>query len=268
MNTYILPFWKKIGTSSSIISKRVSEKLNIPTSHTGTLDPLAEGVIKIIVGDESRNKEKFISEDKTYSFKFLLGFSTDTHDALGLIEKTYLRENIEEENIIFQINSFLGVYNQKYPNFSSKKVLGKSLWQYFRDVQEVPQVFINGEIKKIDIKNIQKLKREAVLSKIYSQINQIQGNFRQKEILQRYSESQFPDEFLIIEVSMVMTRGLYVRGLARDLEDKTGIPCIILDLIRIADGSTEKKDCLIPEEYFKEEILKNQNFLYPDFINL
>lgn len=74
MNTYILPFWKKLGTSSSIIAKRVSEKLNLPTSHTGTLDPLAEGVIKIIVGEDSKNKEKFISEDKMYQFSFLLEY--------------------------------------------------------------------------------------------------------------------------------------------------------------------------------------------------
>jgi tRNA U55 pseudouridine synthase TruB len=65
-----------------------------------------------------------------------------------------------------------------------------------------------------------------------------------------------------------MTRGLYVRGFARDLGIKLNIPCMILDLVRLEDGATSKEDCLHPEDYFKEEILKNQNFLFPDFKKL
>ncbi len=273
MDTYILPFWKKIGTSSSIIARRVSEKLNLPTSHTGTLDPLAEGVVKIIVGEESRNKEKFISEDKTYHFKFLFGVSTDTHDALGLItdfsDKRLDLKDLEED-IILAINKFKGKYHQKYPNFSSKKIQGKSLWQYEREGLPVPEVFIDGEVKEVRDINFGKISSTDFLEKVQNQINQVHGNFRQIEIINLYDSKLNNKLFELIycEITVVMTRGLYVRGLARDLSEKINLPCIILDLIRIQDGETKKEDCLIPEEYFEEEILKNQNFLYPDFKNL
>jgi len=65
-----------------------------------------------------------------------------------------------------------------------------------------------------------------------------------------------------------MSRGLYVRGLARDLSEKLNSNCIILDLVRVKDGEIEKKDCLNVNEYFKEEILKDQNFLFPEFKKL
>ena len=74
MNNDILPFLQEIGTSASIISKRVSEKLKIKTSHTGTLDPLATGVVLVITGEDSQNKEKYIQEKNEYEFEIVLGF--------------------------------------------------------------------------------------------------------------------------------------------------------------------------------------------------
>ena len=269
MNTSILPFWKKIGTSSSIIAKRVSEKLNLPTSHTGTLDPMAEGVVKIIVGEDSKNKEKFISENKTYNFKIIFGISTDTHDALGLIDKILTDvPYLEKEYISNSLKTFVGPYHQKYPNYSSKKVNGKSLWEYERLGLPVPEVFIDGEIKKIDFIDFDKISGRDMIEKIISQIGSIKGNFRQKEILDKYQEIYTNEYFQYIELNVVMTRGLYVRGFARDLGIKLNIPCMILDLVRLEDGATSKEDCLHPEDYFKEEILKNQNFLFPDFKKL
>lgn len=261
MNTYILPFWKKLGTSSSIIAKRVSEKLNLPTSHTGTLDPLAEGVIKIIVGEESKNKEKFISEDKLYHFKFLFGFSTDTHDALGLINSVDKNLNLKLDKVEKALYSFLGFYHQKYPNFSSKKVQGKSLWQYERMGLAVPEVYIDGEIKEINLLNFSKVDSKIILSIIENQIQQIKGDFRQDEIVKKYRETNFSEFFFLLEVEILMTRGLYVRGLARDLGHILNTPCIVLDLIRLKDGNTSHSDCLEIEDYFKKEITNDKNFL-------
>lgn len=269
MNNSILPFWKPIGTSSSIIAKRVAEKLNCKTSHTGTLDPLAEGVVIVITGESSANKENFISEFKTYEFSFIFGFSTDTHDALGLIETINSEEIfLTEEQIKEELNTFIGSYKQKYPEFSSKKVLGKSLWEYKRLGLEVPEVFIDGVIKEINVLEFSKLSSTNVLNHIKQQINLIKGNFRQEEILEKYQESSFPEKFYEVKVRVCMSRGLYVRGLARDLSEKLNINCIILDLIRVKDGEIEKKDCLDVNEYFKEEILKDQNFLFPEFKKL
>ena len=215
MNNSILPFWKPIGTSSSIIAKRVAEKLNCKTSHTGTLDPLAEGVIVVITGESSANKENFISEFKTYEFSFIFGFSTDTHDALGLIENINSEEIfLTEEQIKEKLSIFIGSYRQKYPDFSSKKVLGKSLWEYKRLGLEVPEVFIEGAIKEINVLEFSEVSSAIVLNHIKQQINLIKGDFRQEEILKKYQESNFPAKFYEVKVRIQMSRGLYVRGQA------------------------------------------------------
>ena len=264
MNNSILPFWKPIGTSSSIIAKRVAEKLNCKTSHTGTLDPLAEGVIVVITGESSANKENFISEFKTYEFSFIFGFSTDTHDALGLIENINSEEIfLTEEQIKEKLSIFIGSYRQKYPDFSSKKVLGKSLWEYKRLGLEVPEVFIEGTIKEINLLEFSEVSSTIVLNHIKQQINLIKGDFRQEEILKRYQESNFPAKFYEVKVRIKMSRGLYVRGLARDLSEKLNSSCIILDLVRVKDGELEKKDCLDVNEYFKDKLEEDKNFLFP-----
>ena len=269
MNNDILPFWQEIGTSTSIIAKKVSEKLKTPTSHTGTLDPMASGVVLILKGDEYFNKEKYIQDFKTYTFDILFGFSTDTHDGLGIIQD-YIKEdldfNLEEfENIL---NSFVGYYSQRYPEFSSKKINGKSLWEYKRLGLPVPEVFINGEIKEINLKNYEFVESAIEIENICKQIKLISGNFRQDEILQKYGETKFHNKFLKINLEVKMSRGLYVRGLVRDISNKINIPGIVINLVRTAEGDFTKNDCRLLSEYFAEELKVNPNFFSPEFKNL
>lgn len=269
MNNDILPFWQEIGTSTSIIAKKVSEKLGMPTSHTGTLDPMASGVVLILKGEEYFNKEKYIQNFKTYNFDILFGFSTDTHDALGIVEN-YINQEFEiSENVLKEkINSFLGNYHQKYPDFSSKKIAGKSLWEYKRLGLSVPEVFIDGEIKNIKIGSLQKVSSNDEILKIKNTISGIKGNFRQAEILSQYDASKFPHNFYKINLEVEMSRGLYVRGLVRDISEILNIPAVVINLVRVKDGNYEVSDCLLLKDFFKDELLKNPNFLNPEFKNL
>lgn len=269
MNNDILPFWQEIGTSTSIIAKKVSEKLGTPTSHTGTLDPMASGVVLILKGDEYFNKEKYIQDFKTYNFDILFGFSTDTHDGLGLIGEIYSEKIILESFYIESIiNSFKGKYSQKYPEFSSKKINGKSLWEYKRLGLSVPDAFIEGEVKEIKINKIDFVESKNEIEGIVKQINLISGNFRQDEILQKYSDAKFPDNFLKVNLDVDMSRGLYVRGLVRDISLKIKVPAIVINLVRTAEGNITKKDCIQLNEYFNEELKNNPKFFAPDFKNL
>jgi tRNA pseudouridine55 synthase len=269
MNNDILPFWQEIGTSTSIIAKKVSEKLGKPTSHTGTLDPMASGVVLILTGNEYFNKEKYIQNYKTYNFDILFGFSTDTHDGLGLIDFTIDHDFTIDEALLKQtINSFQGSYHQKYPEFSSKKIEGKSLWEYKRLGLSVPEVFIDGEIKNIKIGNILKVKSEDEIDEIKNRIKEFGGNFRQAEILQRYYDAKFPPHLLKINLEVEMSRGLYVRGLVRDIASKMKVPGIVINLVRVRDGSFGVEDCKLLKDFFKEELEVNPKFLNPEFRNL
>jgi tRNA pseudouridine55 synthase len=269
MNNDILPFWQEIGTSTSIIARRVSEKLHSKTSHTGTLDPLASGVVLILKGDEYFNKEKYIQNYKTYNFDILFGFSTDTHDALGIIEKSITEElEIDEKKLNDIINSMIGKYHQQYPDFSSKKVEGRSLWEYKRLGLPVPNVFIDGEILEIKTGKIMKISSENEINNLIDTINSISGNFRQEEIVEKYQSLKVPPHLFRINLEVVMSRGMYVRGLVRDICNNINIPGIVTNLVRTKDGEFSKADCQTIKEYFKEELAQNPKFLNPEFRNL
>lgn len=265
MDKDILPFWQEIGTSTSIIAKRVSEKLRVPTSHTGTLDPMASGVVLILKGDEYFNKEKFIQKNKTYDFDILLGFGTDTHDGLGLVSGVMSEVKLDFENIKQTILNYKGLYHQKYPDFSSKKINGKSLWEYKREGKEIPEVFIDGEISEIEVRDIFEVASNEEINKIMGLLSLIKGNFRQTEILSRYNEIKFPETFIKVKLRVVMSRGLYVRGLARDIAQKLNSEAIVINLVRAKDGEYSKEDCLMLKEYFEEELQNNPKFFEPEY---
>ena len=268
MNKDILPFWQEIGTSTSIIAKRVSEKLEISTSHTGTLDPLASGVVLILKGDEYFNKEKFIQKNKTYEFDILIGFGTDTHDGLGLVSGVMSEVFLDFEIIRETILGFKDFYHQKYPDFSSKKINGKSLWEYKRLGELVPEVYIDGEISEIEVKDIYEVASNEEINKIIGLLSLIKGNFRQEEILSRYQKTKFPETIIKAKVKVVMSRGLYVRGLVRDIAQKLKAEAIVINLVRTKDGEFSKDNCLLLKEYFAEELKNNPQFFEPEYISL
>jgi len=132
------------------------EYKNLPMTYAGRLDPMAYGLLLVLAGEETKNKEKYLSLDKEYEFSILFGFSTDTYDILGKVidNKNF---NISEiglrKNIIQVLPKFLGNRIQKYPIYSSKTVKGKPLFFYARagEKVEIPE-------KEIFIKKLKLIK--------------------------------------------------------------------------------------------------------------
>jgi len=160
-------------------------------TYAGRLDPMASGLLLILVDEKTKDKEKFLSLDKEYNFEILFGFATDTHDILGRIEKKYLK-NIEKESleksIKNQLKDFKGKIKQKYPAYSSKTVKGKPLFYYARKGEDIEPPERLVEIKKIKFLKIKKIKGDKLKSDISKRINKVKGDFRQKEIKATWSD--------------------------------------------------------------------------------
>lgn len=92
-------------------------------TYAGRLDPLAEGLLLVLVGEECKKKEKYLGLDKEYEVDILFGFATDTYDVLGVIkskvESYKVATNLEIQKIF---ETFVGKFLQKYPAFSSKNI--------------------------------------------------------------------------------------------------------------------------------------------------
>lgn len=103
--------------------------------HTGTLDPLAEGVLIVTVGQATKIAELLTAEDKEYEAGVLLGVSTDTLDITGkIIDSKPVEENL---NIEQALRCFQKTYLQEVPIYSAVKVKGKKLYEYARNNQPV-----------------------------------------------------------------------------------------------------------------------------------
>ncbi len=164
--------------------------------HTGTLDPLATGVLVCLVGRPCVLSNYIMSSQKTYVAKMQLGIKTDSYDITGeVIEKSSVA--VSKEEFILAVNSFLGESMQLPPMYSAKKVNGQKLYEIARSGKEIERT-----PTKINISNI------SVLS--------------------------FKDN--IAEISVTCSKGTYIRSLINDIGEKLSCFATMTALTRIENG--------------------------------
>ena len=120
--------------------------------HTGTLDPLATGVMLVCIGKATKIVELLTAEDKEYIAEVKLGIKTDTLDITGEVLET--RDVPKDLNIIETLNSFKKTYLQEVPIYSAVKVNGKKLYEYAREEKKVELPKKEVTIKEIELLNM------------------------------------------------------------------------------------------------------------------
>lgn len=110
--------------------ERASLPQDIPVSYAGRLDPMAQGKLLVLIGDECKRQKKYTGLDKEYVVEVLLGVSSDTGDVLGIPRKAASSSLPTRPEILRALRSELGTHERAYPVFSSKTVGGKPLFMY------------------------------------------------------------------------------------------------------------------------------------------
>ncbi len=145
-------------TSQDVVSK-TKKILNIKKAgHTGTLDPMATGVLPVLIGNYTKLSKYLIEHDKTYVAKVKLGTKTTTGDREGdIIESKKVNlDYLSSENVKKILNSFIGKQMQVPPMYSSIKINGKKLYEYAREGKSVKVNPRQIEIYKINLLKIDK----------------------------------------------------------------------------------------------------------------
>ncbi len=183
---------------------------SIPMTYAGRLDPMAYGLMIILIGDECKNKEKYLGLDKEYEIEMLFGIKTDSYDILGIIENVETNK-IEE----FNIEKWKGKFDQEYPRYSSKIIAMKD---ENRDaLEEMPS-------KKVEIYEIEKLDEinkngKDIAKESIEKINKVKGDFRQEKIIkswQDFAKKYGNSIFKIIKLKILCSSGTYMRVLAHN----------------------------------------------------
>jgi len=147
-------------TSQDVVSK-VKKILNIKKAgHTGTLDPLATGVLPVLLGGATKLSKYLIEHDKIYRAKIKFGIKTDTGDSEGkCIEKSDKR--VYDIDLIKQsLNKMLGKQMQIPPMYSAVKVNGRKLYEYAREGIEIKREPREIEIYKLELINFNEKEQE------------------------------------------------------------------------------------------------------------
>jgi tRNA pseudouridine55 synthase len=198
MDGIILINKPKEWTSHDIVNK-VKKILNEKVGHTGTLDPMATGVLPLLVGKGTLCSKYLINHNKTYKVKLELGKKTDTADTEGkIVEEKEVTNKMLEKTVIKEVlNKFLGKQEQIPPIYSAIKVNGKKLYEYARKGQTVKIKPRQIEIYSIELlsidKKLKQIEFEVSCSKgtyIRSLCEDIGNKLRNCSIYERIAKNQ------------------------------------------------------------------------------
>src|SRR3989344_7692285 len=147
----------------------------------GRLDPMASGLLIVLAGEETKNKEKYLALDKEYEFEVLFGFSTDTYDILGKVHHYDIINNVIminsrdvlEKAIKENLKFFTGKFIQTYPAYSSKTVKGKPLFEYAREGLDVEAPKREVLVKQLKFFKLRKIGTKALLVNIEKRIRKV-----------------------------------------------------------------------------------------------
>jgi tRNA pseudouridine55 synthase len=214
-------------------------------SYAGRLDPMAEGVMLVLVGEENKNREKYLGLDKTYVTEILFGFSTDTADILGKISASQKSlKFVKSGEIEIELKKMLGKFAQKYPAYSSKSFAGS-----YEDVRDgkVSEILHDVEMYSAELLDVTEISAKNVLKKVTEDISKVVGDFRQEEIIKIWQENlkDEPHVFQIAKMRLEVSSGFYVRQFAEDLGEKVGLPALAFSIVREQVGEWRIDSCLL-----------------------
>jgi tRNA pseudouridine55 synthase len=204
-------------------------------TYAGRLDPMAEGLLLVLVGEECKKKETYLALHKEYEVDVLFGVSTDTGDCLGVVKK------VVEKNIVFDKNLLerhIGKKNQKYPMYSSRTVDGIPLFAWAR--KGIEKIFKKEvEVFSIDYIKQSSIKAESLLLKVREDVDMVVGDFRQDEIIDSWEKHlvSLKNSFVVITIKVTCSSGTYMRVLAEEIGVDVGIPALALRIKRTKVGN-------------------------------
>ncbi len=147
----VLVIDKPVGPTSHRIVQTVRKQLESKVGHTGTLDPLASGVLPLVLGRATRLARFFQSHDKEYVAEVQLGRTTDTYDREGTVLRERPVPPLTREEVRGLLDRFEGTLKQLPPMYSAIKVGGRKLYQLARKNEEQPRPLRTVSIYRIDL---------------------------------------------------------------------------------------------------------------------
>jgi len=197
----------------NLCRKLGTKKLKV--GHSGTLDPLATGVVIVCTGKKTKLIESLQYDVKEYIATLQLGATTPSYDLEKEVDQTYPTEHITRELIDQTIPQFLGEQWQVPPIFSAVQINGKRAYDFARKGETVE---LKPKLLKID----------------------------EIEVL------AFDENSMQLTIRVVCSKGTYIRALARDIGERLKSGAHLIALRRTRVGETRVEDCMTIEQFLEQ----------------
>lgn len=220
----VINVYKKAGmTSHDVVYHLRKIYKTKKVGHTGTLDPMAEGVLPVCIGAATRISGYLLDKDKTYRATLMLGVETDTYDREG----TVVRQrpvDVQPRQILEAVEGFVGPQEQVPPIYSALKKDGKKYYEYARkgiplEIPSRPVIIHRMEVTRIDLP--------------------------------------------YVELDVSCSKGTYIRSLVHDMGEKLGCGAHMTALERTSSGSFFKKDALTLDRLYEMTMEELEAHLVP-----
>jgi tRNA pseudouridine synthase B len=248
MENGLILVYKRKGKTSRNVVENISKKYGVKAGHIGTLDPMAKGLLPVLVGNTCKLSKYLMEHDKTYLVEMKFGYNTETLDIEGEIleEDKLFRENNIVDNeffdmIIMAMKKELGSKKQIPPIYSAKKLNGKKLYEIARKDKEKAIEMAKEKAKEITIYNMYDISL--------------------KELWDNNPKD------IVLSFKVECSSGTYIRSLVRDIAENMGTIAIMTDLRRISVGNYNniiedideniEEEEIILKKYTEEEVLKD-----------
>lgn len=191
------------------ILKHILGIKKIKVGHSGTLDPLATGLLIICTGKATKRIDDYMNLDKVYSGSMILGATTPSYDLETEINQTFDISGLTDQVVLQNVSKFIGIQDQVPPVYSAIKINGKRAYEFARNNQECVIAPKRINIKSFEITNI-----------------------------------QLP----LVEFRVDCSKGTYIRSLVRDFGEFLGCGAHLTALCRESIGNISLKDAISVEQ--------------------
>ena len=260
---YIVIQKKRGETPLELLQKWQSEHpefAGVPLSYAGRLDPMAEGKLLVLVGEECKKQDLYTKLDKEYEIEVLLGVKTDTGDVLGIVNALAKRTGAalprpSSTEISKALKRELGSHSRRYPIFSSKTVNGKPLFLYalegtVKDISIPEHIETMYKISKLGTEVVRAAELRGRIQNLLSLVPRsdepskaLGADFRQDEIRMKWDtyfseilDQKPAQEFTILRLRIICGSGAYMRTLAERIGTTMGTDAFALSINRTKIG--------------------------------
>ena len=248
----IIPVYKPLGASTHQLAAAVGARCGEKATHTGTLDPMAEGVVVVLTGADRFAKQQCAEWQKTYRFEMLFGVTTDSLDLLGLpnvlqppqITTEHLRSELQRV-----MPQFIGELQQTLPDFSAKRISGESFFDRARRGEKLPPSSEQIQIYTLELLEVRQAELFELQETIKNNIASVTGDFRQAQIFQAWEatfqelQSSGESKLFIASLEARTSKRAYIRALVRDLAASLALPATTFTIIRTQNGPYTTAEC-------------------------